>query len=87
MNVGKALGYALLAVVDALLVPLVIFAFGVLVFADGLEQLLPYLVALSVLSFVGALVAAAVCLRRGGKPFPVTRGTIRVADELLWWFP
>ena len=60
MNVGKALGYALLAVVDALLVPLVIFAFGVLVFADRLEQLLPYLVALSVLSFVGALVAAAV---------------------------
>lgn len=91
MHVGRALGYLLLALVDALLPPVFIFAVGILVVPpELLETAIVYLLGFAGLSFVGALIAALICVRRGGKPFPVTRGTKALADWLwthFWYWP
>jgi len=88
VNVGKTLGYLLLALVDALLLPVLIVGIGFLLVPRGVREVAaPYLLACGVLSFAGALIAALICVRRGGKPFPVTRGTKRLADWALIWVP
>lgn len=91
MNVGRTLGYVLLSLVDALLPSVFVLALGILfVPVDLVDDLLAHLFAFAGLSFVCALIAALICVRRGGKPFPVTRGTRAVAEWLIkrfWYWP
>jgi len=88
VNVGKTLGYLLLSLVDALLPPVLVVALGfLLVPAELVDEAAPYLLGLGAVTFVAALLAALVSVRRGGKPFPVTRGTKRVFDWALTWVP
>lgn len=88
MNVGKTIGYLLLSLVDALCPPVVIIALGLmLVPAELIEEAAPYLLGLGAITFVAALIVAFVSVRRGGKPFPVTRGTKRVFGWAMTWLP
>ena len=82
---GRAVGYALLGLVDAL-IPAAItvsLVYGVTLYLSGpVSYLLP--VGAGALVLVVGFVAGAVSARRGGKPFPVTRAAIRIWKR-LWW--
>ncbi|MFC7072853.1 hypothetical protein ACFQJ7_13745 [Halovenus rubra] len=89
MNVGKLLGYLLLSLVDALLAPVFVFAGCLLVLPPRTyEELLVYVVGIAGLSFVGAWIAALICVVRGGDVFPITRGTAAIfARTGRWLWP
>jgi hypothetical protein len=86
MNVGKTLGYVLLSCVDALLPPIFIvgLVWGVLPYPFH-GVVLTYLLVLAGVSFLLALVAGFVLVRRGGKPFPVTRSIWRFTKKVPLW--
>lgn len=88
MQVGKALGYGLVALIDSLLPPVIVLTVVVLVLpVELLESVLPFLLVLGAVSFVVTLVGSLINVRRGGKPFVVTRATKRVFDWLYVWLP
>ena len=84
MKLGKLVGYAILSLLDALLPPVFVVSIAFLVAPPGLwEVLVPYLVALAGLAFLAALLAGVFTVYDGGKPFPLTRGSVRVFRWLL----
>lgn len=88
MNVGKLVGYAIIALVDSLIPPVVMMLVVLLLIPAELltSAVLPYVFVLGCLSFVSTLLVAFVSAYRGGKPFPVTRGAKYLFDVVpLWW--
>jgi hypothetical protein len=86
VNLGKLVGYVILSLVDALLPPVFAIAIVFLVVPVELWELLfPYVVALGGLVFVSSLVVGLLSLRRGGKPFPLTRGFRRIFEWVVRW--
>lgn len=84
-RLGRLVGYALLGLVDAL-VPAVfaaVFVHGITIYLSWpQEYLIP--VAVAGLVLVIGFVIGAAAASQGGKPFPVTRTTLRVWNR-LWW--
>jgi hypothetical protein len=86
VNLGKLVGYVILSLVDALLPPVFAIAIVFLVVPVELWELLfPYVFALGGLVFVSSLVVGFLSVRRGGKPFPLTRGFRRIFEWVVRW--
>jgi hypothetical protein len=86
VNFGKLVGYVLLSLVDALLPPAFLCCIAFLLVPPELfERLFPYVIGLAGVMFVSAILAGLVSVHRGGKPFPLTRGTYRLFTWALTW--
>jgi hypothetical protein len=89
MHLGRALGYSILAFVDALVPTVVaIFVVGFTLVGYTISGLSGVTIALlaGVVTFVGTLAGSAVSHYRGGSPFAFTR-LAKTAFHLFWYWP
>jgi len=85
MSVGRVLGYALLGLVDAFVPAMVVASLthGVALYTSAVPSFRVAAVAGGV-ALVAGFVLGAVAAGRGGKPFPLTRGALRLWKR-YWW--
>ncbi len=84
-RVGRAVGYALLGLVDAA-VPVALLGITVILVGPATRWTLSVAARLALLCLGVGAVLGTVAAVRGGRPFPLARGAVRLWDR-YWWLP